>query len=56
MKLTKNDITNNDGYGIRYARYDNGKIKMKFRDFLKKCMKLKGNLIGENSNGDYGYQ
>lgn len=56
VKLTKNDIANNSGYGIRYARYDHGKLKMKFQDFIKKCVKRKSNSIGGNSNGDYAYQ
>ncbi|MDI6777910.1 MAG: pectinesterase family protein [Patescibacteria group bacterium] len=56
VKLTKNDIVNNSGYGIRYARYDHGKLKMKFQDFIKKCVKRKSNSIGGNSDGDYAYQ
>lgn len=56
VNLTGNDIRSNSGYGIRYARYDHGKIKGKFRNFLKKCVKLKGNSIGGNLDGDYGYQ
>lgn len=56
VRLTKNSITNNDSYGVRYARYDRNTLNMKFRDFLKKCVKLKGNSIGGNSDGDYAYQ
>jgi len=56
VKLTSNSIRNNDRYGVRYARYDRGKLKIKFRDFLKKCVKLKRNSIGSNADGDYGYQ
>ncbi|KKR43370.1 MAG: seg [Candidatus Moranbacteria bacterium GW2011_GWC1_45_18] len=56
VKLTSNSIRNNGAYGVRYARYDRGKLKMKFKDFIAKCVKRRKNSIGANSGGDYGYQ
>lgn len=56
VRLAKNSIVNNKGYGVRYARYDRNTLKMKFQDFIKKCVKRKSNSIGGNSDGDYGYQ
>lgn len=55
VKLTKNSIRNNDGYGVRYARYDRNSIKIKYWQFIKKCVKLKRNTIENNSNGDFSY-
>lgn|GEM_PF-1087260 len=56
VKISKNDIANNSNYGIRYARYDHNTLKMKFADFIKKCVKRKSNSIGGNGEGDFGYQ
>lgn len=55
VKLTKNSIRNNDGYGVRYARYDRNSIKIKYWRFIKKCVKLKKNTIENNSDGDFSY-
>lgn len=56
VKATKNILKNNHAFGLRYARYDHGKIKEKFRSFIKKCVKLSGNSISGNGDGDFGYQ
>ena len=56
VKLTRNSVQNNDGHGIRYARYDRNTLKMKFADFIKKCVKRKANNVGGNGKGDYAYQ
>lgn len=56
VRLTKNSIQNNDSYGVRYARYDRDTLKMSFRDFIKKCIKLNKNAIGGNLGGDFAYR
>jgi parallel beta-helix repeat protein len=53
--VSRNTITGNSHYGIRYARYDHGKLKVKFQDFIRQCVKLSGNSISGNGSGDYGY-
>ena len=55
MKLTGNSIRNNKNYGVRYARYDRNSIKIKYWQFIKKCVKLKKNTIQNNSDGDFSY-
>jgi len=55
IKVSKNRMTGNSGYGIRYARYDRGKLRMKLQDFIRQCVKLSGNRISGNGDGDYGY-
>jgi parallel beta-helix repeat protein len=56
IKILNNSIKNNSHFGIRYARYDHGKLKVKFRDFIKKCVKVSKNTISGNDSGDYAYE
>ncbi len=56
VRLTKNNVANNNGHGIRYARYDRNTLNVKFRDFIEKCVKRKNNSIGGNGKEDYGWQ
>lgn len=56
VRLANNDITNNKRYGVRYTKYNHRKMKMKFENFIAKCVKCRNNSFSGNSNGDYGYQ
>jgi len=54
IKIIGNSIKDNDGAGIRYARYADFK-KGEFQKFREKCIKESGNEISGNGGGDYSY-
>jgi len=56
VKISRNTIRGNSGYGIRYANYTRSIGPNKFKVFADKYVKLSKNTISGNDDGKYTYE
>jgi parallel beta-helix repeat protein len=56
VKISRNTIKGNSGYGIRYANYTHSIGPNKLKIFVKKYVKLSKNTIKSNDDGDIAYE
>lgn len=56
VKISRNTIKGNSGYGIRYANYTHSIGPKKFKVFADKYIKLSKNTVSGNDDGKYTYE